>query len=205
MKLLKKLHLENLQQEQKYIEKLYFARMKIDHVSLKDAEAVPFQFHIGMRTIKTVLCVFLCGLISWMMNQSPLFAMFSAILCLQNKTDETIINAFNRILGTIVGGLFCVVFLFLWEFFSESYDSLLYYTVISLALIPIIATTLVMRKPTVTALSCIVFVAICLTLTDDFTPFEQAFLRTIDTLLGIVVTVFIELLFPYAPPPLSET
>lgn len=172
---------------------------RMEHLDFKDSDAVPFHLHIGMRTTKTVLAVLICGVIGWIAQEPPLFAMFSAVLCMQSSTDDTIKNGYNRILATIVGGLFSVSVLAFCGMVSIEEETMLYYAIIAFMMIPIIATTLFLQKPTTTALSCIVFIAVCLSPIDDMTPLVQAVQRTLDTLAGIVVTMFIELIFPYHP------
>lgn len=202
---LRKLHLDNLQLERQQFKNGLNEWKKIDTVKLTDDNAVPFHLHIGMRTIKTVVAVFICGIIGWAVGQQPLFSMFAAILCVQNKTDDTIKSAFNRIIGTLVGGFYSVTLVYLCWVLGISEDSFLYYTLISFTLIPVIITTLYIRKPTTTSLSCIVLVAITLSEFHDLNPLFTAIWRMIDTLIGIMVILCIEVSFPYKPKEVSTS
>lgn len=187
--ILEHIQLKNAHREWKYIEK----------IDLKDKNAVPFHLHIGMRTIKTVLAVYLSGVIGWVVGQPPLFSMFAAILCMQNKTDDTIKSAYNRFLGTLVGGFYAVSVVYISWTLKIPPNSLIYYTIISFMIMPVIFTTLYLRKPTTSALSCIVFVAITLSEFDFMNPLLTAIWRMIDTIIGIAIVVFLELIFPYHP------
>lgn len=200
-KLLHKIHLENLHLENAQLKNAHREWKIVEKIDFQDPNSVPFHMHIGMRTVKTVLAVSLCGIIGWFLGQPPLFSMFAAILCAQNKTDDTIKSAYNRVLGTIVGGIYAVIIVqFSWVF-SISHSSLLYYMLISCMLLPVICTTLYIRKPTTTSLACIVFIAITLTEFDGMAmnPLGYAIWRTVDTLIGIIIILLLELIFPYRP------
>ena len=60
---------------------------------------------IGMRIIKTVVAVFLCGLLAFLRDKSALYSMFAALFCVQKSTGKTIQSSINRVLGTLVGGV----------------------------------------------------------------------------------------------------
>lgn len=199
-KQLKKIHLENLRLEHIQVKNATEAWKYIEQVDVTDKNSVPFHMHIGMRTIKTVVAVFICGLFGGLVKQPPLFSMFAAVLCQQNKTNDTIKSAYNRMLGTIVGGFYSVTFVYTWWLLGLSTESALFYCSVSLMLLPVICTTLYIRKPTTTGLSCIVFIAISLSEFHDMNPLFSALWRTFDTLVGIAIIVLIEICFPYRPP-----
>lgn len=172
-----------------------------DKIDFKDPHATPFSMYIGMRTIKTVMAVLLSGIICWSINQTPLFSMFACILCSQNNTDSTIKSAYNRVMGTIIGGIYAVIIVQITWWCNISQNSLLYYIIISLTILPVICTTLYIKKPTITALSCLVLVAVTLTEFSviDMNPLSFTIWRIINTLIGVVVLVVLELIFPYHP------
>lgn len=202
---LKRIHLDNLKLEHIQVKNAQEAWNYIEKIDLTDRNAVPFHMHIGMRTIKTVVAVFICGLIGGLFRQPPLFSMFAAVLCQQNKTNDTIKSAYNRMLGTLVGGVYSVSFVYAWWLMGLSTESVLFYCLISVMLIPVIFTTLYIRKPTTTGLSCIVFIAISLSEFHDMNPLFSALWRMFDTLIGIGVIVLIEICFPYRPPAPEES
>lgn len=200
-----KIHLENLQLEHNQLRNAQREWKYIEKIDFSDKNAVPFHLHIGMRTFKTVLAVFICGLIGSIIGQPPLFSMFAAILCTQNKTDDTIKAAFNRFIGTLVGGFYSVITVYTCWLLGISDTSFLYYSILSAILLAVITTTLYIRKPTTTGLSCIVFIAISLSDFNGLNPLTYAIWRTIDTLIGIGIIVILELIFPYHPNKVENT
>ena len=162
-----------------------------------------YHFHIGMRIIKTALAVFVCGLIGWLRDRDGLnfFSMIAAIICIQKSAEATIKNSFNRVIGTAIGGAFGVLVLF-----SETQLHLqrifmpLYVLVISVMIIPIIVTTLAIHKPSVTGFTCIVFLSVAVYHIGDASPYNYAMNRLLDTIIGIVVALVINLAMPGATP-----
>ena len=63
----------------------------------------PHHFHIGMRIIKTVIAVFICGLLGWLRDETSFFSMIAAVLCMQKSAEKTFTTSFNRIMGTALG------------------------------------------------------------------------------------------------------
>ena len=45
---------------------------------------------IGMRIIKTVVAVFLCGLLAYFREASGFYSMIAAVVCIQNSAGKTI-------------------------------------------------------------------------------------------------------------------
>ena len=72
--------------------------------------------------------------------------------------------------------------------------------VCSLLIIPIIVTTLIMHKPTVTGFSCIVFLSVAIYHVGDASPYTYAMNRLLDTVIGIIVALAVNLIMPGAAP-----
>lgn len=195
----RKIHLDNLNLERQQLKNAHNEWKNVKDLDLSDHVSVPFHLHIGMRTVKTMLGVFLSGVVGWFTHQPPLFSMFACILCMQNKTNDTLKSAYNRALGTLVGGFYAMILVYSSWILSIPVDSFLYYTLISLFIFPVISTTLFIRKPTTSALSCIVFVAITLSEFTDLNPLLTALWRMVDTLIGIGIVMLLEFIFPYFP------
>lgn len=158
-----------------------------------------FRLQVGMRTTKTVLGVFLSGLVATLINQSPLFSMFACILCMQNQTDNTLQSAFSRMIATFIGGTYSLILIFICLILGISLNSFTYYTLISLTIYLTINTALYLKRPTACATSCIVFVAITLSEFTDLNPMLTALWRVINTLIGLAIVVILEKIFPYYP------
>ena len=61
---------------------------------------------MGGRTIKTVIAVFLCFLVDTVRNSNTAFyAAIAAILCIQRTPKDSLREALNREIATIIGGV----------------------------------------------------------------------------------------------------
>ena len=160
-----------------------------------------YHIHIGMRIIKTALAVFICGLIGWLRDETMyFFSMIAAIICIQKSAEATIKNSFNRVVGTAIGGAFGVALLFAETQLHMQRFMPLYVLVVSLLLIPIIVTTLAIHKPSVSGFTCIVFLSISIYHVGDASPYTYAMNRLLDTVIGIIVALAVNLIMPGAAP-----
>mgnify|MGYP002555654288 FL=1 len=155
-----------------------------------------FHMHVGMRIVKTVIAVYLCGLIGYLRDELGFFAIIAAVICMQKSTDATIKNSFNRVVGTAIGGVFGVALLFVETHLHMQRFMPLYLLVVALLLIPIMLLTLAIKKPTMTAFTCIVFLSIVINHFTDASPYPYALDRLLDTTIGIIVTLIVNLALP---------
>lgn len=160
-------------------------------------EKIPFKLHAGMRTTKTVLGVFLSGVIASIIKQSPLFSMFACILCMQSQSEDSFKSAFSRMIATFIGGAYSLTLIFICLVVGIPLNSFIYYSIISLSIYLVISTALYFKRPTACATSCIVFVAITLSEFTDLNPMLTATWRVINTLIGLGIVVVLEKIFPY--------
>ena len=156
----------------------------------------PHHFHIGMRIIKTVIAVFICGLLGWLRDETSFFSMIAAVLCMQKSAEKTFTTSFNRIMGTAVGGVFGVVVLFLETELHVQRVMPVYYLIVSLMLIPVILTTIGIKKPSVAGFACVVFLSTTVYHVGDADPYTYALNRMLDTVIGIVVALIVNLTMP---------
>lgn len=161
-----------------------------------------YHFHVGMRIIKTALAVLVCGLIGWIRDQDSMnfFSMIAAIICIQKSAEATIKNSFNRVIGTAIGGAFGVALLFVETHVHMQRIIPIYLLVTSVLIIPIIVTTLAIHKPSVTGFTCIVFLSVAIYHVGDSSPYTYAMNRLLDTVVGIIVALIINLAMPGAAP-----
>ncbi len=181
--------------------KSLFNKNDKDNLSLQtiqDDTKEHFRLHVGMRTTKTVLGVFISGVIATLINQSPLFSMFACILCMQNQSNNSFQSAFNRMIATFIGGTYSLILIFICLTFGIPLNSFIYYTMISLSIYLTINTALFFKRPLACATSCIVFVAITLSEFTDLNPMLTALWRVINTLIGLGIVVILEMIFPYS-------
>lgn len=161
-----------------------------------------YHIHVGMRIIKTVIAVFICGLIGWLRDRDGLnfFSMIAAVICIQKSTEATIKNSFNRFAGTAIGGVFGVAVLFMETKLHTQQFMPLYLLILALLLIPIILVTLAIHKPSVSSFTCIVFLGVTVYHVSDSNPYTYAVNRLLDTVIGVIVALIINLALPgHAP------
>ena len=115
------------------------------------------RYHIGMRIVKTVTAVFLCGLLAWARSASAFYSMIAAVVCVQNSAGKTIESSINRMTGTLIGGVAGVLMVYVMDVLGSLYIEPARYAVLSLMLIPIIELCLAIKKPGSAAMACIVF------------------------------------------------
>lgn len=163
-----------------------------------------YHFHVGMRMVKTVVAVLICGLIGCLRGEMTFFSMIAAVLCIQKSAEMTIKTSFNRVVGTAVGGVYGVAVLFMETHLHTQRFMPLYILIISVMLIPIMVTTLALHKHTVTGFSCIVFLSIVIYHVSDENPYTYAMDRLLDTVIGIVVALIVNKVLP-TPKPKEET
>ena len=153
--------------------------------------------HVGRRITKTVTAVFICALIGYFRGtDSAIVSMIAAVICIQPTRDESVTFAANRVIGTILGGLLGAGCLFLARITGLIGIAPLYYLFISVMLIPLILLTLLMRKPSISAFSCIVFLMVTVTVVEGASPITYSIERTLETLIGIVAGLGVNRFFP---------
>lgn len=147
---------------------------------------------IGLRLIKTAFAVLLCLLIDIIRpNGIPFYSIIAAILCIQNTLDDTKVKAKSRVIATLIGGVYGMMFLS-FERYIYSFDVNIIRTIlISLAIIPIIYTTILLKKQSSAYISCVTFMSIAITHMKDVNPFIFGTNRIIDTLIGVFISILL--------------
>ena len=163
------------------------------------------RFHIGMRIIKTVVAVFLCGVLAFLRDKSALYSMFAALFCVQRSAGKTIESSINRVLGTLVGGIVGVLTVYSMDTLNILHIDLLRYFLMSVLLIPIIELCLVIKKPDCAGMACMV--VMCLVVDPGDKPAVSSIERLFETLVGVLLACGIDVLLPYrsVPQPAQES
>ena len=161
------------------------------------------RHRIGMRIIKTVIAVFLCGLLAFLRDKSALYSMFAALFCIQRSTGKTIESSVNRALGTLIGGVIGVLTVYAMDALNILHIDLLRYFLMSLLLIPIIELCLVIKKPDCAGMACMV--VMCLVVDPGDRPAIYSIERLFETLVGVVLACGIDVLLPHQEAPQSAT
>lgn len=145
---------------------------------------------IGGRIWKTVLAVFLCFVIDTMRKTGvPFYAAIAAILCMQRSHQDSLWQAKNREIATIIGGIWGMLFLLFERYVVAVPVEMLRYAVLSLLLIPIIKLSVWMHQEKGTFLMCVVFLCVTVTHRGDVSPVQFACDRILDTTIGIVTSL----------------
>lgn len=139
------------------------------------------KYKLGMRTFKTGLSVTLGMFISELLNlRSPVFVVLSAIMAMQSSVSESFILGKNRMLSTLVGASLGLLL-----------SSLLPQNGLFLGLGVIIVIyfhNLFNWRKSI-ALSAVVFSVVFMN--TEAGRFSYALNRTIDTFIGIIVSMFV--------------
>lgn len=149
---------------------------------------------IGMRVIKTVIAVYICFLISFFRTSLPFYSAIAAILSMQTDPKDSLAVGKNRIKGTLIGGLYGFIAITFVNFIGIETFGYIHYLILSLFLIPIIYTNVHLKSHTSTYISCVVFLSITVAHGGDSAPIYFALNRVLDTLIGIGVSLVINIL-----------
>ncbi|MBQ6624967.1 MAG: FUSC family protein [Clostridia bacterium] len=166
-------------------------------------------FKIGMRTTKTTLCVFVCLVVyeifSYISKQvlpqgfvydilrfavfdgSPSFACIAAVICMQDNIEGTKKVAVSRIIGSLVGGGFAMLFTFLNNLI---FSGRLYIAFALIGVILIICICNYLENPISVSISVITFLIIFIG-TDVIHPYYFSINRIIGTLIGALSSFLI--------------
>lgn len=148
---------------------------------------------VGMRMVKSALAVFLCFVVHLFRHNEGIvfYSCIAAVLCVQQDVQNTKKVAFNRIVGTFIGGVMGMFVLQMEQSISLLRYELLQYILISLMIIVIIYITLLLHKPTASYISCVVFMSVCVSHARDVSPYYFAINRMVDTLIGILMAYIV--------------
>lgn len=148
---------------------------------------------IGMRMLKTAIAVFSCFVIYIIRGKTglPFYSAIAAVLCMQPYVENSIKVAKNRTVGTFIGAFFGMIVLIFQSKCVPLEDVLMQYFLASIFIIPVIYTTILLKKPTASYIACVVFLSITIAHGADVNPFKFVMYRVTDTLIGIFVSLFI--------------
>ncbi len=147
--------------------------------------------HVGMRIIKSALAVFLCFVVYLLRGEQgmPFYSAIAAILCMQPHVSNSVKVALNRTVGTLIGGAAGMLVLLFERSFLPPNAHGLQYLLVSACVIPLIYLTLVVKKPTASYITCVVFLSITVSHGADVNPYLFPLNRVLDTFIGILVSL----------------
>lgn len=148
---------------------------------------------IGLRIIKSAVAIALCYVISFIRGNSGIvfYSMIAALWCMQVYVANTKKNAYQRIIGTIIGAVYGLIFLLFMRALDlgDEARQIADAVVISLMIVLVLYTTVLINKKQASYFSCVVFLSIVVNHVGDANPYLFVWNRFLDTMIGIFVGV----------------
>lgn len=158
-------------------------------IRIKDWELPP----IGQRIIKSAIAVLIVYCIYFLRGFQgiPFYSAIGAIQCIQPYRDKSKLVMWNRVFGTFNGAFYGLITILIDMYFIQQSNQLLYFTLVSLMIIPVMYTSVACKKADVTYFCCVVFLSITITHIGDANPIIFVMNRIIDTFIGIAVATVV--------------
>ena len=145
---------------------------------------------IGLRNLKTALSVLACILFFEILQRdTPFYACIAAVICTGDSVEKSVLAGKNRLIGTLIGGLYGIAFIFI-----EPYIPIPTAILISFGVMLVIYTGVLLKKQPSISISCVVFLSIMTNLRGGVT-YIYAINRIVDTAIGIVIAVIVNKYF----------
>lgn len=157
---------------------------------------------IGLRIIKSAVAVFLCYLFNYFRGENGIvfYSQLSVLWCIQSYISTTKQNANQRIAGTFIGAGFGLVVLLFFLLIRNAElqvgDFSMYLIkglITSVVIIFVLYATVILNKKNASYFSCVVFLSIVVIHGGDINPFIFTLNRVIDTMVGILIGVAVNL------------
>lgn len=153
-------------------------------------------FHVGLRIVKTAVAVFFSILITKLFQGEPFYAVIAAVICMKQTSKDSRHTGFERVIGTVFGGLFGMGMLYFLKvspikFYGTSYDLLL-----CLGLMVVIKVLILMKRDDAVSIACVVYLSLMVVPMGEQAIMPYAVGRVLETLLGVVVAVLVNHLLP---------
>lgn len=148
---------------------------------------------VGSRIIKSAVGVLLCWCVYLLRGRSgiPFYSMLAALWCIQPYINKTMSMALQRTIGTFIGAAFGLITIVLEIYAFNIYDQPLGFLIVALMIIPVIYTTVLIKRPNASYFSCVVFLSITVIHMTDENPFMFVLNRVLDTFIGIAVGMLV--------------
>lgn len=154
---------------------------------------------IGLRLIKTAIAVFICFIIHLLRGEQGMlfYSISTAIFCMQPYKGNSKASAKQRIFGIINGGFWGWIILLINSFVIADASIIWKYLIIALACMFVIYTSVLLKKPSDSYFSCVVFISATVVHITDPNPYIFVVNRMLDTLIGIVISLIVnQITFP---------
>lgn len=165
---------------------------------------------IGFRTIKTAIAVFITLMIYFVLSlidsdfaytwYSPFFASIAAVYSMQSNRSKSFALARIRALGSIVGGLFGMVLIVLYEAYLMDFIVINYGNVVNMfvlftltALFIVVLIYLLVRFNVfdLVWVAALTYLSVTISTRNNLPVVPFAFNRILSTIIGVLVTLFI--------------
>ena len=150
----------------------------------------------GMRTIKTLLAVYLCFAIGILRGVLPFYSAIAAILCMKKDVDEGKKAGVHRSIGTLIGGSIGLLCLLLFRRLEMTEFGWLHFLLITLGLVPVIYSIVALKAKESVYIGCVVFLSVTVSHGGDEKPYLFAANRMLDTFIGIITAQVVNRVLP---------
>ena len=147
-----------------------------------------------MRIIKSGIAMAICYLVNLLRGGDGIvfYSQLAALWCIQMYRSNTKKNAIQRIIGTLVGAGYGLIYLLLFPHIIEVIKPIVAEIImVSLFLVFVLYTTVVLNKKQASYFSCVVFLSIVVNHISDVAPYFFVWNRFLDTMIGIVIGIAI--------------
>lgn len=150
---------------------------------------------VGMRIMKSAVGVLLGFVVYELRGRSgiPFYTALSVLWCIRPYKGDTLNMALQRSIGTLLGGLYGLLVLVGQQVFTDGrgIPEMGRYFLISFMIIPIIYTTVLLKRKNASYFACVVFLSITVLHMTDENPYIFVMNRMIDTEVGILIGMFL--------------
>lgn len=170
-----------------------------------DRHNEPLRFP-GLRIIKTSLAVFLCLMVYLLLPQNfnAMTATIAAVIAIKGTVKDSLLASFTRLQSTFVGAVFGLIILEIRQLLDLEFTSLLYYLLLSFFVLVVIWISVSFFRSDGAILGVVVLLVIAIGPIYGMTPLEAATTRFLDTLIGIVIALLINIVLPIPQPKEGE-
>jgi len=154
----------------------------------------------GPRTIKTGIAVAVCLIFYGIMGRDGIMmAVTASILCMQTSVEKSIDSGKSNIIGTLMGGALGTMAVVLG---IPGYSTLTFILCALIGIVLLIHTCYISRLSGSIVLSCLVYMTIITGAIEPggIDPISLSLNRIVDSLIGIMVTVFVNAAIIKPPP-----
>ena len=148
---------------------------------------------IGMRIIKSAIAVAICYLINLLRcgRGMVFYSQLAALWCIQMYRSNTKNNALQRTVGTCVGAVYGLIYLLFYPVTIKyaAHAEWAEAAAVSVFIIPVLYTTVLLKKKQAAYFSCVVFLSIVVNHIGDVNPYLFVWNRFLDTMIGIAVGI----------------